>query len=249
MRYKLIACEVFTRELCACIARSPNTIDLEFLPKGLHDYGGDRMRQPIQALIDRADGEGYAAILLGYGMCNSGLAGIEARAIPLVIPRAHDCITVFFGGLARYESYFHANPGTYFKTTGWIERSNPTADQTQISMERALHAKLAYAELVEKYGEDNARYLVDQLGGLNHYRKVAFLEMGVEPDGSFEATAQREARERDWEYEKVAGDLSLLQRLVDGQWADNEFLLLQTGRKIVTTYDGRVIAAAEASDG
>ena len=37
MRLRLISCEIFFREMCALIARSPHTIDVEFLPKGLSE--------------------------------------------------------------------------------------------------------------------------------------------------------------------------------------------------------------------
>ncbi len=37
MIIKLIACEVFTREACLCVANSPHTIDVEFTPKGAHN--------------------------------------------------------------------------------------------------------------------------------------------------------------------------------------------------------------------
>ena len=39
MRLKLVACEIMYRELCAAVARSVNLVDVEFLPKGLHDIG------------------------------------------------------------------------------------------------------------------------------------------------------------------------------------------------------------------
>ena len=39
MRLKLIACKIFYRELCAVVARSIHQVDIEFLPKGLHDIG------------------------------------------------------------------------------------------------------------------------------------------------------------------------------------------------------------------
>ena len=38
-RYKLLACEIFYREICLLAARCPNIIDVESLPKGLHDIG------------------------------------------------------------------------------------------------------------------------------------------------------------------------------------------------------------------
>ena len=42
-RLKLIACEVLYREMCDAVARSPHQVDVEFLPKGLHDLGGAAM--------------------------------------------------------------------------------------------------------------------------------------------------------------------------------------------------------------
>lgn len=245
MHFKLISCEVFTRELCACLARSAHTIDLEFLPKGLHDYGGERMRKPIQALVDRSEGLGYDAILIGYGLCNNGVAGLTARSIPLVMPRAHDCIAIFFGSRQRYQAYFDKHPGTYFKTTGWIERSNPSGEQNQVSMERAIRATISYPTLVEKYGEDNARYLVEQLSGSGHYRRMTFIEMGVEPNSTFEEQTQTDARGRGWEFEKVAGDMSLLQRLVNGTWAADDFLVVQPGDHIVARYDDGIVAVGK----
>ncbi|MCG3198617.1 MAG: DUF1638 domain-containing protein [Candidatus Omnitrophica bacterium] len=243
MRYKLISCEVFHRELCACAAKSPHSVDLEFLPKGLHDFGGRKMLEPIQFAVNRSEGLGYDAILIGYGLCNNGLNGLVARSIPVVLPRAHDCITVFLGSRKRYAEYFEDHPGTYFKTTGWIERSNLSGQQTQLSMETAIQANLSYPALVAKYGEDNARYLLEQLCGPGHYRRLAFIEMGVEPNSSFEEQTRREAEERGWTFEKVAGDIGMLQRLVNGVWSDEEFLVVQPGHKVVARYDDRVIVA------
>ena len=55
MRLKLVSCEVLHREMCAVIARSPNEVDVEFMPKGLHDLGCSSMRKRIQEAIDRTD--------------------------------------------------------------------------------------------------------------------------------------------------------------------------------------------------
>jgi hypothetical protein len=40
MRLRIVACEIFFRELCHLASRSPRKVDVEFLPKGLHDQGG-----------------------------------------------------------------------------------------------------------------------------------------------------------------------------------------------------------------
>jgi len=239
---KLISCEILYREICACVARSPHRVDVEFLPKGLHDLGGTRMRQHIQAAIDRVEASQYDAILLGYGLCGNGLAGIQARAVPLVVARAHDCITLFFGDRERYLAYFEQNPGTYFKTTGWVERGK---DLNQLG-QRAIYSQhgfgMSYEELVARYGEDNARYLYETLGNYSkNYSKLVFIEMGLEPDDRFEQAVRQEARQRGFEFEKVRGSLRLFEKLVNGDWDPAEFLIARPGQRIVPRYDDNVI--------
>jgi hypothetical protein len=122
VRLRIVACEIFFRELCHLAARSPRKVDVEFLPKGLHDQGGAVMRERLQAAVDATDPGRHDAVALAYGLCNNGLVGLRSRALPLVLLRAHDCITAFLGSRARYARYFDERPGTYFETTGWLER-------------------------------------------------------------------------------------------------------------------------------
>ena len=245
MRFKLISCEIFFREMCAAVARSPHFIDIEFLPKGLHDMGSASMLARVQAAVDRVE-SGYDAILMGYGLCNNGLAGLSARAIPLVLARAHDCITLFLGSKERYLEYFNSNPGVYFKTTGWIERAeNGGGELRQLSVPSQLGINMSFQELVEKYGEDNARYLFEELSYSKNYGQFTFIEMGVEPDGSFEEHTRKLAEERKWKYEKLQGDLSMIQRLVNGQWDDKEFLVIPPGWRVSAKYDEGIVTAEE----
>lgn len=240
---KLISCEIFYREFCAAVSRSPNIVDMEFLTKGLHDIGSNGMLERLQAAVDRVEDSQYEAVLLGYGLCNNGLAGLTARQIPLVAPRAHDCITLFLGGKERYLKYFDNHPGVFFRTTGWIERGDSTGELNQLAMGKKLGMQQSYEELVARYGEDNARFLWEELGNLTkHYRQLTFIEMGVEPDASFENRARAEAAERGWEFQKVQGDMGMIQRLVDGVWDDQEFLTVPPGWKIAARYDEGIIA-------
>ena len=97
MNLKLLACEILYRETCAAVAQSRNRVDIEFLPKGLHDMGQEGMNRRLQEELAAIDQSQYDAILFGYGLCSNGLVGLTAMSIPLIVPRAHDCVTLFLG--------------------------------------------------------------------------------------------------------------------------------------------------------
>jgi hypothetical protein len=239
---KLIACEILYREFCAVVARSVNKVDLEYLPKGLHDIGQEGMGDKIREIVDRVDGSRYDAILMGYGLCSNGLVGLTARQVPIVVPRAHDCITLFMGNKERYLQYFRSHPGVYFKTTGWLERGvgldqyQPEAIQNKTGMTQT------YEELVTKYGEDNAKYLYEQLCDMTrNYSQFAFIRMGIEPDDRFERQAREQAQSRGWKFEVLDGSLGLVERLVNGPWNEDEFLVVPPGHRVKPSYDEGVI--------
>jgi Protein of unknown function (DUF1638) len=246
VRLKLISCEIFYREMCYAIAKSPNLIDLEFMPKGLHDIGSVGMLQRVQSTLDKVDESQYDAVVFGYGLCNNGLAGLTARTIPVVIPRAHDCITLFMGSKERYLDYFNSHLGTYFKTSGWIERGEASGELSQLSIQRQIGMDKSYDELVEKYGEENARYLYDTLYGYKNYSQFTYIEMGVEPGDMFEQRSRKEANEKGWSFEKIQGDMSMIQRLLNGVWEDKEFLVVPPGYRMATTFGMDIIKAEKA---
>jgi hypothetical protein len=247
LKLKVISCDVFRREIYALAARSVNIVDVDFLPKGLHDLGSEPMRERVQAAID-ATPSGYDAILLAYGLCNNGLSGVTARSVPLVLPRSHDCIGIFMGSRHKYLDYFYAHPGAYFETTGWIERGDTSADLIQISIPRQYGMDMEYEELVAKYGEDNARFIYDTLCDHTHnYRKITYIEMGLASGDKCEHEAMDKAAEKGWEFEKIPGDLGLLRRLLDGEWDASDFLVIPQGCKISPRYDDSVVQTEAAA--
>ncbi len=240
MRFKLIGCEVLYRELCEAVARAPHPVDVEFLSKGLHDRGGAGMRAELQHAIDGVDSTVYSAVLLGYALCGNGLHGLVARAAPLVVPRAHDCIALLLGSRRRYQEYFDAHPGVFFRSTGWLERGATLEQLAQ----RRTGVGYELDELIAKYGEENGRYLFDELNRYQQaYKQLTFIETGVEPDSRFEDQARLEARERGWLFEKLRGSLRLFQALVAGDWPPEDFLVVEPGWRIVARYDEAIIRA------
>jgi hypothetical protein len=242
VRLKLIACEIFYRELCAAVARSVNQVDIEFLPKGLHDIGQTGMSSRLQEVLGQIDTSRYEAVVFGYGLCSNGVLGLAARDIPLVFPRAHDCITLFLGSKERYLDYFQSHPGVYFQTTGWIERGDNTSQHNPDSIAQKSGMVQSYDDLVARYGEDNAKFLYDQLCNMTrNYSGMAFIEMGIEPDDRFERRAQEQAAEKGWKFEKLTGDMALIQQLVDGPWDADRFLVVPPGGHVAASFDEQII--------
>ena len=243
-RFKFIGCEIIHREACFLAATTPHLVDLHFLEKGLHDLQTSDMRTRIQEVIDDVPADkGYEAILLGYGRCNNGLVDVEARDLPLVIPRAHDCITFFFGARAEYQRWFEQHPGTYYMTTGWGERNSASGDPLvkQTGVMAALGLSDSYEEMVEKYGQDNADYVLSTLGDWrDHYTNMLYLEMGVTDETALRERARKTAEEQGWSFAVHKGNLKLLERLFLGLW-DEDFAVVEPGHRLAASDDDQVV--------
>jgi len=162
MLLKVLACEISKRELQYAATRSTNQVDLEFLPQGYHDVPVSG-RQHIQEHIDSVPKDKYDAIALGYGLCGKILVGLTCSHTPLVIPRAHDCITFFLGSKKRYQKCFSERPGTYYFTSGWLECA-ARREGKSISWggaaspaNSAANLRATYDHWVQTYGEDQAK--------------------------------------------------------------------------------------------
>ncbi|MBS3820135.1 MAG: DUF1638 domain-containing protein [Planctomycetes bacterium] len=250
-RFKFIGCNVLYREACYLAATCANTVDVEFLEKGLHDLETLEMAAHIQESVDTADAAGtYEAILLGYARCNDGLVGVTARTRPLVIPRAHDCITLLFGSRQAYRTYFDENPGTYYETTGWLEHAESKEGELDTpaygmnGVMKNLGLTDTYEQLVEKHGKDNADYILETLGGWEKaYRQLCYIEMGVAGDETpFIELARQRAEEKGWAFEQRKGDLGLLAKLFTGPW-DEDVVVVQPGQSIRPRNDESVLDA------
>jgi len=247
-KFKYIGCTILYREACYLAATTPNLVDVEFLPKGLHSLETPDMVARLQQAVDAVpDDAGYEAILLGYARCNDGLVGVAARRLPLVIPRAHDCITLLFGSRGAYQEYFDARPGTYYMSTGWMERNDEidplAAEQGRRTVSDRMGLQYDYDELVAKYGKENADYVAATLSdGRHNYDAYLYLSMGVSAEADYVEQTREEAGKRNWRFELRRGDLGLLRKLFDGEW-DDDFVIVRPGERIVARNDERVLDA------
>ena len=245
MKIKLISCEAFYREMCAAAAVCRNVVNIEFLPFGLHDTP-ERLRDEIQKAIDASDNKKADYIVLGYGLCSRGTVGVCARSIPIIIPKMHDCITAFLGSREKYNCEFSNNPGTYYFTSGWIERKDGEVNQGIINETHSDVYKAKYFQYVEKYGEDNANYIVSQeKQWLANYNRAAFINTAVGDVDAYRKFTKQIADERSWNYAEISGNDALIRNLLDGKWDENYFLKVNPGQYIAESFDSLILKTSE----
>lgn len=242
-RWKLLACEIFYRECQTLLEEMDASVEVTYLPKGLHDVGQEKMSVELAEALRQAEEDTFCeAVLLAYGLCNYGIGGLTPRRVPLVVPRAHDCITIFFGSRTRYEEYFFSHPGTYFQTVGWLERAAPEKPFVPDSFQARCGLNQTYEDFVRQYGEENAMYLWETFATMTrHYTHLAFLETNLETDAIGSRQAEDLAQSQHWTYEKLPGDLTLLRDLIQGNWDDERFLIVPPGKTLIPTYNETLI--------
>ena len=248
-KYALIGCEVFLREFWHAALQSEAAIDFYILPQGLH-LTPDALREGAQGEIDaiesgsarkasagRADYDvqDYDAILLGYGLCSNGVAGITAGSKPLIIPRGHDCITLLLGSMAAYQDCFEKHPGTYWYSSGWIERSLPPGPERSEALRK---------HYIEKYGEDKAAVLMQaDLEQYASYRRAACINWNLVTAERDRAYTRKCAEFMGWDYVEIDGGPALMLDFLGGRWDNERFLTVAPGETIQPSHGPCVIAA------
>lgn len=229
----LLGCEVFLSELRMVAAGMTHIVTEKLLEMGLHDRPPE-MRRVLQEAVDELDArDDIEAIVLAYGLCGCGTAGLRAKRHPLVIPRAHDCITVFLGSKELYAQRLAACPGCYHYTPGWNRaRRVPGPD-------REAHLRQDFSR---KYDPEDVEYLIESERELwAHYHTATFIDPGT-PDAPEELEYARGcANALGWEFEHLKGDLTLLRDLLTGPWDDERFLVVPPEHRIAMSNDDKVM--------
>ena len=232
-RVHVIACGVLAIDLRATAEKLGVPITADFLEGGLHDRPGD-LRRRLQAAIDRASASGECdRIVIGYGICGRGTVGLHARAVPLVLPKAHDCIALFLGSDAAYRQEFRRVPGTYYVSAGWYEeRVQPRAQRPTAVEKRDAD----FGRLAARYGEDNARAIVEFMSSWQrNYRRAAFIDTGAGARERYASYARAMAEEFGWRYEAIPGSLALLEKMLTAEATSREVLVVPPHH--VTAFD------------
>jgi hypothetical protein len=244
MRLKLIACDVLMREVCLLIAKSPHILDVEFTEKDSHNQS-DRLRELIQGKIDESEAKDYDAILLGYGVCGNSTMGLVARKTKIIIPRAHDCCTLFLGSRETFKQHFQDNPSQPFSSPGYIERSESFFHDGYGGEDMEKDPR--YQQYLEQYGEENARYIYETMyGHKDSSGKLIYIEIPETGNPAYLELCRKRAEESGLNFVLLEGSLAILRKLINGNWTPEDFLTLEPGKRSIGLYDWeQIIESAE----
>ena len=234
----MITCAVLELEFAHFAADLDHIVHIRTLAQGLHNDPPELRRQ-LQLAIDCVEQHTPAeVIVLGYGLCSRGTEGVRAARCRLVIPRAHDCITVLLGCKDRYAEYVERCPGAYWYSPGWNKHHVPPGPDRYEQLYRAY---------CEKYGRDNAQYLMEtEQHWFSTYSRAAYVDLGVGATEEDIQYTQSCAKWLGWEFDRQRGDPELLKALLQGPWDSRRFVVLAPGQTFAMTGDDRVIEGKDA---
>jgi len=219
---KIIACETLRDEY----TRVAPHLEVEFVQGLLHDYP-EKLRSELNARI--AATPGRRTILLGYGRCSNGAAGLQAGPHRLVLPAVDDCIALLLGSRRRYLQEFRAQPGTYYYTRGWVDYIDDPYHE--------------YLKMIPKYGQERAEQIARLI--LANYTRVALVDTGTYPLDQYEPYVRTVAAFYDLPVQRLHGSLRLFEKLVWGPH-DEEFLVVEPGGTLDESLFWRLPSEPEA---
>ncbi len=203
----VIACGIFQHEL-EMVAKDAD-VQVRFLGQGLHE-NPKKLTSLIQEEIN-CIGNSANRVVLGYGFCSGGIKGIKAGCQDLVIPRCHDCITIFMGSQKAYRENFRARPGTYYLTPGWIA--------TEVDPLGILNNHYA-----PKHGIEMATKVVKKQ--LQHYTHISFINTGVGDTERLKARTKENCAIFGKEYSEFLGSQEYFQKIVHGPYEKEDFIII-----------------------
>ncbi len=260
LRLKVISCESLSRELFLAAAFCRHVVDFKFFERAAHEFP-EQMRHSIQFEIDRTNSgkrretesdcdiicpacsdTHYDYVVIAIGLCGNATAGIRAGDTPLIIPKAHDCNSFLMGSAKRFKEFMDEDPGTIFYHFGQVERSSDISLIDSVPRNTGLGG--TYEEYVERYGEENARYLVDfEYNWTRFHERAAYLF----PESAGELIEEKMNEVKDyvkrfnWRVVRLAESSEFFSRMLSGDWAEEHFLTVRPGEEIVPSNDDRVL--------
>ena len=246
--YKLIACSVFRDVFERIRGNIPDNVELEetWLDQGLH-VDPIRLNALLSEEIERTGRkiDPPDAVLLLYGLCSRGIAGIRSGPLTIVVPRVHDCVTLFLGSRERYLEEFSREPGTYWFTQGFAGNfQKPGLSEKFPGIYEEYEER--YRTYLDKFGDPElARFVIDaqEQAHITRYSRGVYIENGIGDSDELREKARIYSEARGWRYEEIRGNDSLIRGLFCGDWDERWYLVVKPNEIIVTGGVDEVVTA------
>lgn len=231
----VVACRVLEAEIVALTRSATHIVRRENFEVGLHDQP-TALRTRLAGAIERAEADpAVEAIVLVYGLCGLALVDLAPRRCPLIVPRAHDCVTLFLGSKERYAACMQADPGLYWYSPGW------NRDKRVPGPDREAQLRAAYTE---KFGAEDAESLLEmERESFAQHTGAGYTDLSLPGDEQQRNYAARCAASLGWSLTAHRGDPSLLRDLLHGPWDEARFLVVPPGQRIAMSVDAAVMKA------
>lgn len=229
----LVCCTVFEPEIRLLASTAPNVRSMKFIDQSYHDRP-NVLREHIRTAIAELETDPLVEVVVfGFGLCSRTIEQLTTTRCPLVIPRAHDCISLLLGSAERYASCMKECPGTYWYSRGWL------AGGRVLTPEKL---EQQHAEIAAKYDVELADEMLEsERQVLRTYQRACYVDLGLfESHADFERTKQIAAA-FSWEPRLEHGDPGWLTRMLTGPWDEREFLVLQPGEMAECSGDEHIL--------
>ena len=207
----------------------------EFLEVGLHDQPTN-LRSLLSGAVGSAeDDPRVQQVVLVYGLCGLALVDISPRRCPLVVARAHDCITLFLGSKERYAAAMRDAPGTYWYSPGWNKARRVPGPDREAALRR---------EYTAKFGAEEAEALMEmERAAFAQHSTAGYTDLGLPGDEESRRYAEQCARSLGWRFQGHAGTPRSCSDLLNGPWDAERFLTVRPGERIAHSPDAAIIKA------
>ncbi len=207
----IVACNTLADEVNLALKSTGTTHPVYWIDSKLH-VKPEQLKEQIQAAIDRISN--VTTIILAFGFCGNGLAGIRSKSARLILPRAEDCISLLLGS-QELRSALSKEAPRYFFTRGWIESEHNLAGE--------------FEYCVKKFGYKRGLRIMRTM--LKHYRYLTLIDTQAYDVTLYKTRIDRLAGELGIGSETVKGSQRFFEKLLLGPW-DEEFIVTDPGEPI-----------------
>lgn len=206
----------------------------KMLEGGLHNTPVLLKKKLQEAIDEAASCPDCRRIIVGYGLCGKGTVGIQARRVPLIFPKVHDCIALFMGSDREYKRQFSKYPGTYYLSSGWYlghQKQKKDGEERVWIGDRSMGC----SEIKKRYGEKGGGNIIGFFSSWqSNYQRAAFIDTGLRSSEKHAEHARKMAEKYKWKYDRIPGNHKLLRCLLKAEKSERDILVVPPGH--VTYY-------------